>query len=342
MSRIVLSGQEILALKSLSSEIASRHGSSEDPAFLKEAQVYAHELPRRIRAAMNDFRLGEPNHAICSFTGFPIDEERIGTTPVHWKLKQPRSPVLEEEILLILLGSLLGECIGWATQQDGHIVHDIFPIQGHEGEQLGSGSEQLLWWHTEDAFHPYRGDYIGMMCLRNPDQVATTFCPVCDLDQHLTAEQLRLLCEPHYTIRPDESHLKKNKSELREEDEPLAASYHHIESMNQAPEKIAVFHGDSKAPYIRIDPYFMDPVENHQEAQAALDALIALIDRRLEEQVLGQGELCFIDNFRAVHGRKPFRARYDGKDRWLKRINITRDLRKSRPVRESAESRVIF
>lgn len=49
-----------------------------------------------------------------------------------------------------------------------------------------------------------------------------------------------------------------------------------------------------------------------------------------------------IDNFRAVHGRKPFKARYDGKDRWLKRINIARDLRKSRPVRSAAESRIIF
>lgn len=342
MTKLVLSVQEILALKSLATEIASQYGNSDSLQFLRYAPVHAHELPLRVRTALNDFRLGEPDDALCIFTGFPIDEEKIGPTPAHWKLRPPRSPVLEEEILLVLFGSLLGECIGWATQQDGHILHDIFPIPGNEGEQLGSGSEQLLWWHTEDAFHPYRGDYIGMLCLRNPDEVATTFAAVCDLERHLTADQLHLLREPLYTIRPDESHRKKNKSELKEEDEALAASYHRIESMSQAPEKIALLHGDPKAPYIRIDPYFMDKVEDPPEAQEALDALIAFIDRRLEDQVLRQGEFCFIDNFRAVHGRKPFKARYDGSDRWLKRINVVRDLRKSRPGRTDVESRIIF
>lgn len=342
MSSLELSDQEVLALQSFTSDLASRYPSSEDPDLLKEAPILAHELPRRIRSFMNEFRLTEPDDALCSLRGYPIDEAKIGPTPVHWKVRPPRSPALEEEILLVLLGSLLGECIGWATQQDGHIVHEIFPIKGNEGEQLGSGSEQLLWWHTEDSFHPYRGDYLGMMCLRNQDAVATTFAAVVNFDGHLDADQLRLLSEPHFTIRPDESHLKKNQGEPQAEDETLSASYHRIESMNQAPEKIALLQGDLKAPYIRIDPYFMDPVEDCPAAQAALDALIAFIDRRLEDQILAQGEICFIDNMRAVHGRKPFKARYDGKDRWLKRINIARDLRKSRPGRSAADSRVIF
>ncbi|WP_248963652.1 TauD/TfdA family dioxygenase [Sphaerisporangium perillae] len=38
---------------------------------------------------------------------------------------------------------------------------------------------------------------------------------------------------------------------------------------------------------------------------------------------LESGEFCFIDNYRVVHGRKPFGARHDGTDRWLKRINVT-------------------
>jgi hypothetical protein len=42
-----------------------------------------------------------------------------------------------------------------------------------------------------------------------------------------------------------------------------------------------------------------------------------------------------------VHGRKPFRARFDGADRWLKRLNVARDLRKSRAVRQHADARTI-
>jgi alpha-ketoglutarate-dependent taurine dioxygenase len=57
--------------------------------------------------------------------------------------------------------------------------------------------------------------------------------------------------------------------------------------------------------------------------------------------ILQPGDIYFIDNFRAVHGRKPFKANYDGNDRWLKRINITRDLRKSRTYRSNPTSRII-
>jgi alpha-ketoglutarate-dependent taurine dioxygenase len=54
------------------------------------------------------------------------------------------------------------------------------------------------------------------------------------------------------------------------------------------------------------------------------------------------GECLFIDNYRAVHGRSSFKARFDRTDRWLKRINIARDLRKSRGVRKAPASRVIL
>jgi hypothetical protein len=60
----------------------------------------------------------------------------------------------------------------------------------------------------------------------------------------------------------------------------------------------------------------------------------------LEDRAVEPGDIVFIDNFQAVHGRKPFRARYDGRDRWLKRISVVRDLRKSREPRLSAASRV--
>jgi alpha-ketoglutarate-dependent taurine dioxygenase len=58
--------------------------------------------------------------------------------------------------------------------------------------------------------------------------------------------------------------------------------------------------------------------------------------------VLEPGDFCFIDNFQAVHGRKPFKARFDGTDRWLRRINVVRDLRKSRDSRLSAAGRVLY
>jgi Fe(II)/alpha-ketoglutarate-dependent arginine beta-hydroxylase len=338
MIGLQLTEDEASSIRALACSVAETCDSSEDPKFLGNAAVYAHELPRRVRACLNEFRLEEPRSALLIISGYPIDDEKIGDTLAHWKLRAKRPPTLEEEIVLILMGSLLGDCIGWATQQDGHIVHDILPIRGMEHEQLGSGSEEPLWWHTEDAFHPFRGDYIGMLCLRNPDRVPTTFASIDGIP--LDPAHLRLLFEPHYTIRPDESHLKKNVSEASRIGGELEDSYNRIEQMMSAPDKIAVLHGDPKAPYARLDPYFMDPVAD-PAAQAALGALIESIESRLGNVVLASGDLCFIDNFQAVHGRKPFKARYDGKDRWLKRINLVRDLRKSRTARQTPSCRVI-
>jgi Fe(II)/alpha-ketoglutarate-dependent arginine beta-hydroxylase len=345
MSEIVLTPEEIGQIRPLLRELAARYGSAESEEFLNEADVIAHDLPRRVRSAVRAFRLFEPESAILVVSGYPVDDEKIGPTPVHWKQHGPENDTREEDMLLVLLGALLGEPIAWSTQQAGRVVHDILPIKGHEQEQLGSGSEVLLTWHVEDAFHPYRGDYLGMMCLRNPDRVPTTFAPISKVK--LTPDQLAVLTSPHFTIRPDESHLPKNRGNgngngrSAEEEAVLQRAYRKIEQMQSAPERIPVLFGDPRAPYVRLDPYFMDPPED-PEARSAFDQLTRKVDEALEDQVLEPGDFCFIDNFQAVHGRKPFKARYDGRDRWLKRINVVRDLRKSRESRLSAASRVLY
>lgn len=345
MHRLELLDTEVVEIRQLLNDITRQYHSVEDAEFMHNACLYAHQLPWRVRAGLNDFKLLE-TAGICVISGYPIDHDKIGPTPEHWKKKMERdvSPSLHEEILLVLYGSLVGELFGWSTQQAGYIVHDVLPIKGHENEQLGSGSEQKLWWHTEDAFHPYKGDYVTLMCLRNPDNVATTVASVEDI--HLSAEHLQILFEPHFTIRPDESHLLKNRPDtskpVDDGNSLLAAAYERIQEMNTRPQKVPVLFGDPRSPYMCLDPYFMDLDQLEPAPRQALDALIAAIEANLKGLVLKPGEVCFIDNFRAVHGRNPFKARYDGNDRWLKRINITRDIRKSRGGRPSTASRVLF
>ena len=346
MLRLKLSDNEVSSIKALITEIAAGYESVESVDFLNDACLYAHELPWRVRSFLNDFRLKEPHPGVCVISGYPINLSAIGATPPHWKWRSDSRNSLHEQILFILHGSLLGDPIGWVTQQDGHIVHDVLPIKGNENEQMGTGSEQLLWWHTEDAFHPYRADYIGFFCLRNPDNIATTIGGV-DVEK-MEASHIRVLFEPRFTIRPDESHQERNESDLRKgrrqsgEQDTINEAYEKIKAMSANPEKISVFFGSPDAPYLRIDPYFMDPLDDDPEAQQALDALIARIDESLTDLVLQPGDFCFIDNYTVVHGRKPFKARYDGGDRWIKRICMARDLRKSRQARPSRTARLIM
>jgi Fe(II)/alpha-ketoglutarate-dependent arginine beta-hydroxylase len=346
MMKLELSDSEIESIGALITDVAAEYKSVEDADFLNNANLYAHQLPWRLRSFLNDFRQVEPLPGFCIISGYPVNLSAIGATPTHWKWRSDAQSSLHEQLFFVLQGSLLGDIFGWATQQDGHLVHDVFPIKGHESEQLGTGSEQLLWWHIEDAFHPYRADYIGFFCLRNPDNVATTIgtFDVAKLDP----AQVDVLYQPRFVIRPDESHQEKNESDLRRANRQVVTqdsvntAYETIKKMNTNPEKVSVLFGSSSAPYIRLDPYFMDPLEDDPEAQQALDALIALIDVSLIDLVLQPGDFCFIDNYRVVHGRNPFKARYDGQDRWIKRICMTRDLRKSRQVRASGSARVIM
>jgi Fe(II)/alpha-ketoglutarate-dependent arginine beta-hydroxylase len=347
MEKLILSACEIDEIKSLVKGITSQYSSAEDDRFLKDASIIAHELPKRIRTFINDFRLLEPSSGVCLISGYPISEEKIGQTPSHWQYRQKISPALEEEIIFILFSTLLGDVIGWSTQQAGHIVHDVIPIQGHEHEQLGSSSKELLWWHNEDAFHPYRGDYLGMMCLRNKEKAATTVAPV-DATSYLNPEEIAILFEPRFTIRPDESHLVKNQSDLQKtqanNDKLLSSAYQKISEISSEPEKISVLYGAQECPYVRIDPYFMDinKLEDDNEALTALNKLIKSIESNLNELVLQPGDFIFIDNYKAVHGRNPYTTTYDGQHRWLKRIIVARDLRKSRSARPTATSRIIF
>jgi Fe(II)/alpha-ketoglutarate-dependent arginine beta-hydroxylase len=345
MMKLELSDSEIESIRALVADVASEYKSVEDADFLDQASLYAHELPWRLRSFLNDFRLKEPASGFCVISGYPVNLSAIGATPTHWKWRSDAQSSLHEQILLVLQGNLLGDIFGWATQQDGHIIHDVLPIKGYENEQLGTGSEQLLWWHTEDAFHPFCADYIGFLCLRNPDNVATTF-GMLDVEK-LGPAHVDILYQPRFVIRPDESHQEKAESELRKAERQnsdrdlISAAYQKIKKMNTNPEKVSVLFGSVSAPYMRLDPYFMDPLNDDPEAQQALDALIALINANLIDLILRPGDFCFIDNCRAVHGRHPFKARYDGEDRWIKRICVTRDLRKSRQARVDSAARLI-
>jgi Taurine catabolism dioxygenase TauD, TfdA family len=313
--RLELTDEELGAIRPLVKEVASRHGSVEEADFLDNASTYGQELPRRLRAFLNTFRLAEP-WGVCLISGYPVDDAKIGKTPPHWRKKPDGSSTTEEEIFLNLCGALLGDAIAWSHQRGGLICQDLVPIKDHENKMIGSGSKLALVWHTEDARYSYRGDYIGLMCMRNPDAVRTNFALVDEVS--LDREQVEVLFEARFVFRPDPSHPSDSEGE-----------------------KAPVLFGDPKSPYIRFDPYCMDRPET-EEAQSAMDYLIRAIDENLTGVALLPGECLFIDNYKAVHGRSSFKARFDGTDRWLKRINIARDLRKSRGVRKAPASRVIL
>jgi alpha-ketoglutarate-dependent taurine dioxygenase len=281
-------------VRALVERVADEHAAT-GGELAAVADAHAEELPAAVRAALEALRDGEIEPALI-VGGNPIDDDRLGPTPGDWRAPSASDEARRMEVLLVLYGALLGRVFGWDTQQGGRLVHDVMPIAGREDEQIGFSSRAPLSWHTEDAYFDDRPDYVGLLCLRNPDAVATTVAGAAGLT--LAGATRAVLGQERFRFRPDGSH---------ELDGARAA---------------AVLSGDPAAPRLRIDPDFTDAAPGDDDAAAALGELTRALEAALEPLVLAPGDVCLLDNHRVVHGRAAFRARGDGRDRWLKRVLV--------------------
>jgi alpha-ketoglutarate-dependent taurine dioxygenase len=275
----------------------------------------ARHLPEPLLDFLDDARHTERAGAFV-VRGFPVDDKDIGATPPHWRDAATSGSTRVHEHYLLSLASVLGDVFAFRALQAGRLVQDLLPIAGQDDEKNGNSSRSTLDLHTEDAFHPNRCDYLGLLCLRNHDRVPTSFA---EFDPAtVDAEALRVLFEPRFVITPDSTH-------------PRLAN----------PEPAPLLWGDPSRPYLRFDDYFTEPLTGDRAAARAFAALGDSLGAAERAVTLAPGDTVFIDNHLAVHGRRPFTARYDGTDRWIKRVSVTRDLRRSRALRASADSRVI-
>lgn len=344
--KLELVDEERSKIKTLVSSLKEGFKSFDDTEFLKHLPLSAYLQPNRLVRFLNDFKYDPPVEGFCIISSGMIEEQKLEPTPSHWELDTNTNTCLDVVMAMCLSATVLGDIYGWFTQQDGCVVHDILPIKSHESEQLGCGSIEDLAWHTEDAFHPLRGDYLMMMCLRNNDRVPTIIGKP-DYSR-LSEDDKNILFEKNFQIKPDNSHKLENCSSKRMQTiksgnvntKDIDSAFNSINMRDENPEKIAVLFGDKKNPFLRIDPYFMETPEC-KKSEIALNKLIKIIDDSLYDIVLSPGEIVVIDNFRVVHGRRSFKPKYDGNDRWYKRINIIRDIRKCQNRLENQVSRVV-
>ncbi len=264
----------------------------------------------------------------------PLKEELSENTPVHWNAPKTEYTRLFQFVNFIVT-SALGYPYGWQTQQNGSVVSDVLPIKGYEHYQQGFGSISGLTFHTEDPFHTAGADFISLMCMRNLTNTATTLFPadLAVIPEHIKAE----LFKTQFEIIPDESHtnLTYSNDNMSEEQQKSFMEFNQIK-------KIAILYGAKDNPYIRIDPEIMLTFNLSKAAKAAYDYICQMIEDAKIEVSLVQGQMIIINNHRLAHGRKAFKAEYNGKDRWLERVLILEDIRKTVACRISEFSNIII
>jgi L-asparagine oxygenase len=230
-------------------------------------------------------------------------------TPAHWKTaRTERGRALD--IALLLVGAALGQVFGWTGQQDGRLVHNILPSRGCEDLQVGASSLTALAWHSEDAFHPARADLLLLACVRNEDQVGCQLASV--RRAGLGPAEQEHLGRPAAVVVPDDSY----PGDWRSDGAAGTATVWQAED----------------GPCLRYDPSYTRFLDGDPQLGAAYDLLGKRLEECSETVPVTAGDVLIIDNDVAVHGRAAFTPRYDGTDRWLKRVLVQgRDARRRPP-----------
>ena len=318
MEIYTIKADEQAKLNELISRAHDEYSAADDKTFLEQAYIWAAEMPRGIYKELNKLKSGIDHSGCLIIRGFENDTE-LPKTPICWSRKHTYQPNQKFDYLAMIMSSALGDAFGFETQQDGKLIHDILPIKGKEYFQAGCSSLANLSFHTEDAFHPHRPDFLCFLCLKNPTHVGTAGISIDSLD--IPDEIWSVLLQPRFYTLPDNAHSVDSANDNQ---------FH------------SILFGNWDDPFICLDPDFTYARDNDDEAKQALNYLVFEINSKLKDIPIQPGDLVFLDNLRWVHGRKPFEAKFDGNDRWLKRICITSDLKKSAEYKSCVSSRLIY
>ncbi|GHH71736.1 hypothetical protein GCM10018793_07610 [Streptomyces sulfonofaciens] len=317
--RLELTSEEAAKTRELLEEILADPRMTDQFFFLEKAAVLAHELPRRVRETLYDFKRHEAE-SVLHVVGSPVLLNGAEPTPTRHIEIEPGYRINEAQVLHGLYGSLLGEAIGFTSQRAGSVYNTVAPLPSLAGvSNSSSGSTFDFGFHVEDAFHEARADFLGLVCMRNDEQAGTTVSCVDGID-NLKPQEREALFQPRFAIRHNPIH----------------------ENVEARPDDLKpVFFGRPDRPYLRVNFAAMDLTQYSGVELSALERLREHLERNKVTITLQAGEFVYVDNFRCAHARDAFDPLPPGRSRWLSRVVFTSDLRKSAALRADTMSRAI-
>lgn len=197
-----------------------------------------------------------------------------------------------------------GHPISYIQEQEGQLFQNIVPVHKTEAQQISTSSKVELAMHTETAFHPYKPDYVMLLCLRGDSSAVTTYANVDEIIKKLDLWVIATLQKKWFTTNIDISFRTKGQ---RDKSIPISV----LEKTEDG--------------YNFIYDYTFVKA-NDELGRAALEILHKAVQECVQEITLQSGDLLVIDNNKTIHGRKPFQARYDGTDRWVQRVLVRKEL----------------
>ncbi|KIZ17623.1 TauD/TfdA family dioxygenase [Streptomyces natalensis] len=298
-----------LLTERVAAELAAPAALVDDPDWLARARRAWSDLPAELVAGLREFRKDSGPTGSMLVRGLPVGHATLPPTPDKPGSVQRDATV--SAAVLAMVASGLGDPAAYRPEKTGAIVQDVVPVPGQEDYQSNAGSV-LLTFHTENAFHPHRPDFVMLLCLRADHENVAGLRTAC------IREVLPLLTE------------ESRQALFSKEFITAAPPSFGLDGVGTEPH--AVLYGAVEDPDICVDLSATEPTT--VRAKEAMAELQELFDRTAQTVRLVPGNLAIVDNRVTVHGRTPFRPRYDGQDRWLQRTFVLTDLRRSREHRD--------
>ncbi|WP_018802281.1 TauD/TfdA family dioxygenase [Salinispora arenicola] len=284
----------------------------DDPLWLAAAREYSCDLPVALRRALRRFSADSGREGAIQLHGLPSGS----THPTPTERESVERATTVPASASVMCAMALGEVVAFRAEKRGAVVHNVVPVPGEEGVQSNAGSRVMMEMHIENAFHPHRPDYVALACVR-PDPTGSAGLRVASIRRALgllSIDERIVLAEPRFRTEPPPSFTGGGCADL---------------------EPHPVFTGEYEDPDVKVDfnaTESLDPSAGRVMASLR-EALEAVTDTVYFEP----GDVVIVDNRVALHGRTAFEPRYDGHDRWLHRVFIQADGRRSRAMRPGGD-----
>lgn len=314
MVNLDLDKNEISLLKNLALTITAV--PSQDPdMFCKQVKAAALMAPPRIRNILLAFsKHGSESGFLLIKLGESFIKPQIKTPPNNTFLVGEKTEIAKVQAILM---SVMGEMVAYEAEGFGYLFQDIVPNIAMAKEQVSLGSNVELEVHTEQAFSNLRPDIISLACIRGDAEANTHILPIRKILDNITKEERQFLLEPLWLTSVDMS-FKIN-------------GHSFIEGDVRGP--LSILNGSEEDHVLIFDQDLMQGV--NENANTLLKKICNIYyDHKLKHN-LKSGEIMFVDNKRALHGRSPFYPNYDGSDRFLVRCFAVFDYERTRYAREN-------
>ena len=303
--KLDLTNEEINILKTLAKKI--KFSPSQQPQlFCQEIKSLLRDIPETIYNTFIHFKKYGSKTG-CLLLHIPLDDD---TPPTPDGNQYKLGETTELSKIQAICMTIMGEMVAYEAEGYGNLFQDVVPLKSMLNQQTSTGSNFELEIHTEQAFSQLRPDILSLSCLRGDPNAFTYILHVESILQNMTEHEIALLKQPLWKIGVDLS-FKINESEF-------------IEGNIRGP--FPILQGSEENPILVFDQDLMFGLT--EESDSLIDKIVGLYYRERNSYNLTSGDIIFIDNNRAVHGRSSFFPKFDGLDRFLIRSFLVFDYEK--------------